>query len=471
MSFLSSTLTAGPSSVGGFSLETGGLRNTYGFGDRIAELSPMDSPFYVYLSKVAKVPINTTKWQFMERRHQWQRRNFHVSTVKSLASGLALGATIADVDVSCYYDKYGKTTGTTETAPEFFVIGQVIALQTENVASGYEAVVVRNFQVVTSIAINSGYTRLQLKLVGPSAVTADTTGHDWQISDNALGQVVGSAFAEATGAPGSWHDEMSANWGLTQIFKTAIELHSGSSMATEYRGVKNEFARQWMEHLKEHKMDLELAMLMGTGTDTAISGTRFTWGIIPYTEQYGTTYSLSYASSNYDSFLDLCENYFAPETGNSKQKLVLASRKVIGWMNKMGAAASAVGGGLPAGGFLPYTAVTQSGSTVNPSGSYRMDIQNITGKFGHRLLGVNTIFGDMYFVEEPLLRGPYEDTCIAVDLANVKLRPLKGNGISRDTFIKTNVQDNDTDGRMDMITTECGLEVSLPETHALISFS
>ena len=60
---------------------------------------------------------------------------------------------------------------------------------------------------------------------------------------------------------------------------------------------------------------------------------------------------------------------------------------------------------------------------------------------------------------------------MAVDLSNVAYRPLVGNGISRDTFIKTNVQDNDTDGRQDMITTEAGLEISLPETHAIMKWS
>jgi hypothetical protein len=50
-------------------------------------------------------------------------------------------------------------------------------------------------------------------------------------------------------------------------------------------------------------------------------------------------------------------------------------------------------------------------------------------------------------------------------------RPLIGNGHNRDTYIKTNVQENDIDGRKDMILTEAGLEIDLPETHGLIKFS
>ena len=44
-----------------------------------------------------------------------------------------------------------------------------------------------------------------------------------------------------------------------------------------------------------------------------------------------------------------------------------------------------------------------------------------------------------------------------------------GNGVNRDTHITTNVQQADEDLRKDMILTEAGLEVSLPETHALFN--
>ena len=56
-----------------------------------------------------------------------------------------------------------------------------------------------------------------------------------------------------------------------------------------------------------------------------------------------------------------------------------------------------------------------------------------------------------------------------VDLDHVSYRPLVGNGLNRDTHIVTNVQSDDEDLRKDMILTEAGLEVSLPETHALFN--
>jgi hypothetical protein len=105
------------------------------------------------------------------------------------------------------------------------------------------------------------------------------------------------------------------------------------------------------------------------------------------------------------------------------------------------------------------------------SSQYRLDVESIPGTFGHSVTKVNTIYGNLHFVAEPLLRGPWEDYCVAVDMGNVAYRPLSGNGISRDTFIETNVQTPGTDGRKDQIITEAGLEISLPETHAVLKFS
>jgi len=83
---------------------------------------------------------------------------------------------------------------------------------------------------------------------------------------------------------------------------------------------------------------------------------------------------------------------------------------------------------------------------------------------------ISTVFGDYVFVQHPLLREQWEDYGIVIDPKNVAYRPLQGNGISRDTFVETNVQNNDTDGRKDQILTESGLQILLPETHAVVKW-
>ena len=45
-------------------------RRLYDFSDRVAELSPEESPFFVYLSQVAKVPTSDSQFRYLEDRTQ-----------------------------------------------------------------------------------------------------------------------------------------------------------------------------------------------------------------------------------------------------------------------------------------------------------------------------------------------------------------------------------------------------------------
>jgi len=431
-------------------------RRIFNFGDRIAEIEPMQSPWFSYLSKLRKVPTDDPSFKFLEQRHQWQRRNFHISTA-STTNNLASDATLSSINVACYYDKYGRKS-TSEVAPEFLLANQRIGIKGVDNSDGAEVLVVGT--ISGTMTNNSTYTTIgtfEVESVQKgSSITLASSGAipgytSVTLADNAEGQVIGSAFAQGTDSPQGWRDEMWDRDGYTQIFKTAIPLFSGTARATRYRGVSNEYLRVWKEKLKEHKADICNAFLFGVGRAASGSTAGQTWGIAPYVEAYGNRYELNYANSTYDTFLEHLENFFAPESGNSYDKLVLASRKVLTWLNKLGES-----------GFMKNTVT---------SDSYRFDIQNIKGAFGHNVTKVSTVFGNLHFVQEPNLRNWMEDYAIAIDLKNVAYRPLSGNGISRDTFIKTNIQDNDTDGRKDMITTEAGLEVDLPETHAVFKWS
>jgi len=463
-------------------------RRMFNFGERIAELAPQQSPFFVYLSKVAKKPTDDPVFKFLEQRHQWQRRNFQIAA--------ALGDTLADageiaggsvntlaanenLHISCFYTNDGRISDTAKTC-DFILPGQVIAVKTDQGVAKLRinpsAVVVRHAteDYATAVADSDNTVVTDTALVvyhetdaGITTISSealqvvDTLAQDSVVAPGDKGQVIGSAFAEGTKAPVGWEDSLFDREGYTQIFKTAINLFSGTAMATKYRGIANEYQRVWTEKLMEHKMDLEHAFLFGVGhpngaaagaaTDGTGAPLRTTHGILPYTENNGKVYSFSYASSGYDAFLDAMEDFFAPEGGNSGNKLVLASRKVITYLNKLGQ-----------GSFL--------NNSVG-SDQYRLDVQNIKGSFGHMVTKVNTIYGNLHFIADPLLRGPWENYCVGVDMKNVAYRPLAGNGINRDTFIETNIQDNDVDGRKDQIITEAGLEIQLPETHAVMKWS
>ena len=54
------------------------VRRVFNFGDRVAELAPQQSPFFVYLSKVSKVATTDPVFRFLENRSKidWTNRTF-----------------------------------------------------------------------------------------------------------------------------------------------------------------------------------------------------------------------------------------------------------------------------------------------------------------------------------------------------------------------------------------------------------
>jgi hypothetical protein len=143
------------------------------------------------------------------------------------------------------------------------------------------------------------------------------------------------------------------------------------------------------------------------------------------------------------------EVIFDPARGGSSERLVLASLPVITFFNKMGD-----------GAFI-------DASVGHANGPYRVNMNNVSGSFGHQLMEINTVHGSMFLVKEPLFRGIASGFMLMADMSKLAYRPLVGNGLNRDTQIMTNVQNADEDLRKDMIITEAGLEISLPECHAL----
>ena len=101
---------------------------------------------------------------------------------------------------------------------------------------------------------------------------------------------------------------------------------------------------------------------------------------------------------------------------------------------------------------------------------YNMDFSDAEGGLGHKVMKVDTVHGSLAIVKNPLLKGVGKSMMVGIDLDNVKYRPLVGNGVNRDTYIDSNVQSPDEDSRKDLILTEAGLEVCMPESHFLYNF-
>ena len=420
-----------------------GSRRLYDFSDRVADLAPEESPFFTYLSKVGKVPTSDSQFRFLEDRTKmaFTDRSFNISTnLAAVSAGATVSATIT-------------------AAASWLIKGMVISVTSFTGNSGAP-----NHANAIITAINSS-TSIDIKWLTNPGSDADPAAFTNEAAQLGQATVIGTAFAEGTGAPDVWSQELDHDYGYTQIFKTACEM-SNTARATVYKGYADEWQRIWNLKLREHKVDIERAMLFGQRASSG--GVNYTEGIcghimangqsqtiedaeqLVYTEGQAYLKTVAAASLTYDVLLRDLEVVFDPARGGNTSKLALASLPVISLFNKLGDGV----------GFI--------GDTIG--GGARYNFEASKGSFGHKIMKIDTVHGDISLVREPLFRkGAGEFMCL-VDLDHVAYRPLVGNGVNRDTAITTNVQQADEDLRKDLILTEAGLEVSLPETHALFNF-
>ncbi len=418
------------------------VRRLYNFGDRVADLSPEESPFFVYLSKVSKVPTDDSVFRFLEDRSKidWTSRDF-------LIAGQPVGDVVAGTSYSFAVDTSGGA------SVDWLIKGMVFAVET---AEGAQVMV----RVDSSPTDVGSSTTFQGKVI--SLTASGVSGYE-TIANNDRCQVIGTAYAEGTGSPDVWSSEIDDNYGYTQIFKTAAEM-TNTAIATKYRGYPNEWQRIWALKLREHKVDIERAMLF---SQKARQGSvQYTEGLCGHILKNGTAQTthgtaLSYTSGKpylrveananltYDLLLGDLEVLFDPARGGSGDRLVLASLPVITFFNKLGD-----------GAFM-------DASIGHGNGPFRVDMTAKDGAFGHKVMTIETIHGTLHLVKEPLFRGISSGFMLFADMSKVAYRPLVGNGVNRDTYITTNVQSDDEDLRKDMILTEAGLEVTLPESHMM----
>ena len=435
--------TPGGNTVDSANLST---RRLYDFSDRVADLAPEESPFFVYLSKVGKVPTSDSQFRFLE-----DRTKVSITDRSFLQKG---GGTLAAPGGTT-----PLTVDTSSGAAVSWLIKGMVGQFAQNVNSGGgddNEAMLQGIGRIESVSHNgTADTSIVVKTI--QSVDGSTTTLD----DNGECVVIGTSYEQGSGAPDVWSQELDNDYGYTQIFKTACEM-SNTARATVYRGYADEWARLWNLKLREHKVDIERAMLFSMRGSQG--GIQYTDGIVGHCLKNGTitdgsigSYSegnpylgmFTTAEMTYDGLLGAFEVMYDPARGGSDNKLCLASLPVISHFNKLN------------GGFADASVVNQSAYNFEAS----------KGSFGHKIMKIETVHGSCSLVKEPLFRNNASGHMMFVDLDHVSYRPLIGNGVNRDTSITTNVQQADEDLRKDMILTEAGLEISLPETHALININ
>ena len=425
-------------------------RRIFNFGDRVAELTPEESPFFVYLNKVSKAPTDDPVFRYLENRNKisFSDRSFKIKgAVATVAAGSSYVFTV---------DTAGGA------AVEYLVKGMVFAVATKDDTDGYGQALVRVDGAITHNASDSVFSG---KVIDVSAVSGSNS-----IADDDVAQIIGTSFEEGSGAPDVWSSELEDGFGYTQIFKTSAEM-TNTAYATRYRGYPDEWSRIWASKLREHKVDIERAMLFGQ--KARVGGIQYTEGLVGhilknvsptsgasnFSYSSGSAYHKTVAQSEmtYDNLLSDLEVIFDPARGGASDKLVLCSLPVISFFNKLGADA-----------FINQSMQSGASTAVNTGASLaRYNMSERQGAFGHNITVIDTIHGRLNLVKEPLFRGQASGLMLMADMSQLAYRPLIGNGINRDTQVMTNVQAADEDLRKDMILTEAGLEVTLAESHAL----
>jgi hypothetical protein len=431
-----------------------GQRRRHNFGDRVYKLAPQETPFFAYLNAVGKFPTDDPVFRVLEDRAptKWADRTFETNSASS--KQITPGATAGD---AWDYDGGADVPVGSGQGAELIagMLCQAIVWSGEVPQQG----TVR----ITSVASDT----VQLQTVESCAKFAGILDADKDVSF----QVIGTSFKEGTGAPDSFGYDIEDTLGYTQIFKTSAYM-SNTAMATVMRGYASEWDRIWSMKLREHKVDIERAFLFNN--KGIVDGRQYTDGMIGSIIQSGASFvtddsKLSYSSGNpyirvvdtkvtssnvneaiYDRWLKDFEIIFAPERGGADQKFCMASLPVVTYLNQL------------KGGFM-------DGST-NSRYTYNLDFSSADGGMGHKVMKIDTVHGSLAVVRNPLLKGIGKSMMVGIDLDNVKYRPLVGNGVNRDTHIDTNVQTPDEDSRKDLILTEAGLEVCMPESHFLYQF-
>jgi hypothetical protein len=241
--------------------------------------------------------------------------------------------------------------------------------------------------------------------------------------------IIGNANEEGAGVRTIKSFSETEVYNLCQIFKTPFGVTNTQNATDMYGG--NDLSYQQKKKGIEHTVDIARAFYFGelkldtTGTHPR----RTTSGLLKFMAKNNYDASGALTQSEFDQ--NVCEVAFKY---GSKEKLMLASARIL--------------------------------SVINGWALGKLEISQGEDTFGLSVTKYVSPFGVLNIVYEPLFEGVvYGGQAAIIDVENVRYRPLKG----RDTSLSTNIQANDIDGRTDQYLTEAGLEVRLPETHALLT--
>ena len=465
-------------------LDTGDLRRRYNFGDRISELRIAQDPFFRLLSKLGKKSTDDPEFKFVERRNSFHKRYGYVVKQGPNEGALAADETLAALAVDdtlwvqmatdflssgLIGSRRGQVTnkidvGSTGTAPNFYVPGLVIKINTNDDVDTWtnKSYILGRIKTVNltgefanlELIITKDYTGSNTELTSFTAtLTPIVTTWDRGIATGATplevarSYVVGSAFGRGTEYPETWVDQpFSTDYGYTQIFKTSL-IMDRTTQATLLKYEGNEWMRNWTEKLIQHKWDIETAFLFGAlhkDTDNVY----YSEGAVDYALTYGNVFSLTLASKDHDEFVDDMSEYIDPRYNNDRAIVFYVQTQVWNWLHKLG--------GYFGNNVNIDSTTFRADMTVIAKGNYKgVPMSRIQLGTGETMNVVKNIHLDGSPVK-----------MLGINHSNAKMRPLVGNGLNRDTHVRV-LPETGVDADVSYCLTEAGLEMSTPEGHSV----
>jgi hypothetical protein len=281
-------------------------------------------------------------------------------------------------------------------------------------------------EVMCVVSVISDTSITVTRAVGPGGTAAGTAAAiTFATNDKLL--YIGSAYRE--GAPRSvgvsFNPTQSSN--VTQIFRDPVEM-TRTATKTNYR-TGDELKNQRRRALHKHSMGIERAFWLGTRYETVEAGQpkRYTDGVLNRIPAANIV-TVSGGVMDMDEFESYLAGMFAYGAG---EKLAFGS---VATMVKLGA-------------------LVRKNSLYNwgpDETEYGMRVKRLFSPAGTLVLTEHPLFGQAgQFLANDL---------VIMDTTNLKYRYIT------DTTKLTNRQDPGTDGECEEWLTECGLQVSFPDT-------
>jgi len=367
--------------------------------------------------------------------------------------------------------------GDSGTCPNFLLVNQVIKVCTKSAADGvtlddyFEGKILSvgtsgqyaYVGIEVTRAIKTATNKYLCSFTDATTPISDTYTYSPGILTNSGTQatlesmrtyVVGNVYKRGSGLPGWYnHKPFYTRYGMTTIVKHAIGI-DGSTAATELKIEKNEFLRLWLKTILLHKWDIANRIYFSAlGADS--DGAQHTQGIVDFAINYGNIFSLS-TSKTQDDFLDDMTILTDPRVNNIRDYLFVCQTYWGNWFMKLG-------------GYL-YQNMMIGNATDNRGAVYGVQFtgtRSIGGAAVHQFTSP-AMNGTINIMVDPHLDGtPIK--ILGVPMNNILYRPLVGNARNRDTTIYPGVikiETSGVDAIVNLIQTEFGIQVTLPETWA-----